>query len=149
MTGRTGSSGRHVAVGDVSVTDDDVVDADPAAVRREIVSAVLTLAIAISVIGFVFGVGVVSAGGSVPQACLMSMLVFTGASQFSAVSVVASGGTTGAALGGAMLLAARNMVYGLALSRILGPRFIGGSLPSRVVAAQITIDETTAMATAQ
>ena len=70
-------------------------------------------------IGFVFGVGAVAAGSSVAQAVAMSLLVFTGASQFSAVSVIAAGGTTSAALGGALLLAARNTVYGLAMSRVV------------------------------
>lgn len=127
------------------MTASDVADdANPAANRREILSAVVTMSAAVAVIGFVFGVGAVSAGATVLQACVMSLLVFTGASQFSAVSVVASGGTTGAALGGAMVLAARNTVYGLAMSR-----YIGGSLPRRLVAAQFTIDETTAMAMAQ
>lgn len=112
--------------------------------RREILLAAVTLASAVGVIAFVFGVGAVAAGGSVPQVVLMSLLVFTGASQFSAVSVVASGGSTGAALGGAMVLAARNTVYGLAMSRV-----ITGSLPKRLLAAQFTIDETTAMAATQ
>jgi 4-azaleucine resistance transporter AzlC len=112
--------------------------------RRSIRTAVVTLAAAVGVIGFVFGVGAVSAGGSVEQTVLMSLLVFTGASQFSAVSVVASGGSTTAAVGGAMLLAARNMVYGLAVSR-----FVTGSLPTRLLAAHITLDETTAMAAGQ
>ena len=108
------------------------------------VTASATLGAVVGVFGVAFGVGAVSAGGSVAQACAMSLLVFTGASQFSAVSVIAAGGTTAAALGGAMLLAARNGVYGLAMSRILG-----GSLAARLVAAQLTIDESTAMATAQ
>jgi 4-azaleucine resistance transporter AzlC len=112
--------------------------------RRDVVVAGLTLGAVVSVFGLAFGVGAVSAGGSVAQTCVMSLLVFTGASQFSAVSVVAGGGTTGAALGGAMLLAARNGVYGLTVSRI-----IGGSLAKRLLAAHLIIDESTAMATAQ
>lgn len=96
------------------------------------------------VFGIAFGVGAVAAGGSVAQACVMSLLVFTGASQFTAVSVVASGGSLGWALGGALLLAARNAVYGLAMSRV-----ITGSLAVRMAAAHLTIDESTAMATAQ
>ena len=108
------------------------------------VSASITLGAAVGVFGFVFGVGAVAAGGSVAQACVTSLLVFTGASQFSAVSVVALGGTTSAALGGAMVLAARNAVYGLAMSRV-----ISGSLAHRALAAQLTIDESTAMASAQ
>lgn len=107
-------------------------------------AASVTLGAVVGVFGVVFGVGAVAAGGSVLQACAMSLLVFTGASQFTAVSVVDSGGTTGSALGSAMLLAARNGVYGLTMARHLR-----GGLGRRLIAAQITIDESTAMATAQ
>ena len=122
------------------------VELDPAdrVALRQVAAASLTLGAAVGVFGITFGVGAVAAGGSVAQACVMSLLVFTGASQLTAVSVVAVGGSTGAALGSAMLLAARNGVYGLAMSRILP-----GSLPRRLVAAQLVIDESTAMATAQ
>ena len=58
----------------------------------DVATASLTLGAAVGVFGLVFGVGAVAAGGSVVQACVMSLLVFTGASQFSAVSVVAAGG---------------------------------------------------------
>jgi 4-azaleucine resistance transporter AzlC len=115
-----------------------------AAERREIATAALTLGAAVGLFGVVFGVGTVSAGGTVLQACVMSLLVFTGASQFSFVSEVGAGSTGASALGGAVLLAARNTVYGLAMSRL-----IGGSLGRRMVAAHLTIDESTAMATAQ
>jgi 4-azaleucine resistance transporter AzlC len=112
--------------------------------RGAVTGAGITLGIAVGIIGLSFGVGAVAAGASVWQACAMSLLVFTGASQLSAVSVIAAGGSLGAALGGAVLLAARNGVYGLAMSGVLG-----GSLAKRLVAAQITIDESTAMAAAQ
>lgn len=107
-------------------------------------TASVTLGAVVGVFGVVFGVGAVAAGASVAQACVMSLVVFTGASQFSAASVIAEGGSTAAALGGAMLLAARNGVYGLTMSRHLA-----GPLPRRLLAAQLTIDESTAMATAQ
>ncbi|MBU3717026.1 MAG: branched-chain amino acid ABC transporter permease [Actinobacteria bacterium] len=106
--------------------------------------ACLTLSAAVGVFGVSFGVASVSAGSSVLQTCAISLLVFTGASQFSAVSVIGSGGSFGSALGGALLLAARNGVYGLAMSRR-----IEGSLGLRMLAAQMTIDETTAMSVAQ
>lgn len=112
--------------------------------QRTVVVASATLGAAIGVFGVAFGVGAVAVGASVLQACALSLLVFTGASQFSAVSVLASGGSTATAFGSAMLLSARNTVYGLTMSRI-----ISGSLPSRLVAAQLVIDESTAMATAQ
>jgi len=112
--------------------------------QRSVVSAGLVLAAAVGVFGIAFGAGAVSAGASVWQACVMSLAVFTGASQFSAISVIAAGGGTVAALGGATLLAARNGVYALAMSRVL-PR---GRLATRLIAAQVTIDESTAMASA-
>jgi 4-azaleucine resistance transporter AzlC len=118
--------------------------ADLDAATRSVVVASATLGAVVGVFGIVFGVGAVSAGGSVMQACAMSLLVFTGASQFTAVSVIDGGGTTGSALSGAMLLAARNGVYGLTMSRHLS-----GGVGRRLIAAQITIDESTAMATAQ
>ncbi|MEO7371536.1 MAG: AzlC family ABC transporter permease [Ilumatobacteraceae bacterium] len=111
---------------------------------RPVITATTTLALAVGVFGISFGVGAVSAGASVAQACVISLLVFTGASQFSAVSVIGAGGTTGSALGGALLLAARNGVYGLTMARRLD-----GSVGRRLVAAQLTIDESTAMAAAQ
>lgn len=111
---------------------------------RPVVSAGLTLGAAVGVFGLSFGVGAVSAGASVAQTCALSLLVFTGASQFSAVSVLGAGGSPAAAMGGALLLAARNTAYGLALA----PR-LRGSLGRRLLAAQLTIDETTAMTVAQ
>ncbi|MFM2078686.1 MAG: hypothetical protein RJA49_2576, partial [Actinomycetota bacterium] len=111
---------------------------------RQVISACITLGFAVGVFAISFGVSAVSAGATVAQACAMSLLVFTGASQFSAVSVLGSGGTPAAAFGGAALLAARNGVYGLAIAPHLE-----GSLGKRLLAAQLTIDESTAMAVAQ
>jgi 4-azaleucine resistance transporter AzlC len=102
------------------------------------------LGTAVGVFGVSFGVGAVSAGATVAQACVMSLLVFTGASQFSAVSVIGAGGSTASALSGALVLAARNGVYGLTMGRR-----IGGRLGTRLIASQILIDETTAMSMAQ
>ncbi len=111
---------------------------------RQVMAACVTLGVAVGVFAISFGVAAVVAGASVPQACAMSLLVFTGASQFSAVSVLASGGTAASAFGGAALLSARNGVYGLAMSRHLE-----GSLGKKLLAAQLVIDESTAMAVAQ
>jgi 4-azaleucine resistance transporter AzlC len=111
---------------------------------RPVLTASLTLALAVGVFAVSFGVGAVSAGASVAQTCAMSLLVFTGASQFSAVSVIGAGGSTASALSGSLLLAARNGVYGLTMSRRLD-----GPLGRRLVAAQLTTDESTAMSAAQ
>ena len=111
---------------------------------RPVVAASVTLGFAVGVFAVSFGVAAVAAGASTAQACVMSLLAFTGASQFSAVSVIAGGGSTGSALSGALLLGARNGVFGLAMSRRLT-----GRLPTRMLAAQLTIDESTAMSAAQ
>ena len=111
---------------------------------RPVVTTSVTLGFAVGVFAILFGVGAVGAGASTAQACAMSLLVFTGASQLSAVAVIAGGGSLGSALGGALVLAARNAVFGLTMSRRLT-----GRLPIRLIAAQLTIDESTAMATAQ
>ena len=111
---------------------------------RAVFAACVTLGFAVGVFAISFGVTSVSAGASVAQTCVMSLLVFTGATQFSAVSVFAAGGSSASAFGGAALLAARNGAYGLAMAPHLK-----GRLGTRLIAAQLTIDESTAMAAAQ
>ncbi len=103
------------------------------------------LGVAVGVFGASFGVLATTAGLTVAQACAMSLLVFTGASQFAVVGVIGTGGTLGSALGSALLLAARNAAYGVALA----PTMSGRSLGRRLLAAQLVIDESTAMAMAQ
>jgi 4-azaleucine resistance transporter AzlC len=103
------------------------------------------LGVAVGVFGLSFGVLATTAGLSVPQACVMSLVVFTGASQFAAVGVIAAGGSMASAFGSALLLAARNAAYGVALAPTLARR----SFRRRLLAAQLVIDETTAMSTAQ
>jgi branched chain amino acid efflux pump len=102
------------------------------------------IGLAVGVYGISFGVLAVAAGLSPAQACVMSMLVFTGASQFAFVGVLAAGGGALAAMGPAVVLALRNAAYGLALAPILH-----GRLRRRALAAQLVIDESTAMARAQ
>jgi predicted branched-subunit amino acid permease len=71
--------------------------------------------------------------------------MFTGGSQFALVLTLGAGGGWVPASGSAALLGLRNAFYGLRIADILGrPR--GGR---RLLAAQLTIDETTAMALGQ
>ena len=76
------------------------------------------LAAAVGIVGVTFGVLADAAGLSLAQVVVMSALVFTGASQFAAVSVVDTGGSGIAAVGPALLLAARNALYGPVVARI-------------------------------
>lgn len=116
---------------------------DPA--LRGVWVASVTLGAAVGVFAFSFGVTSVSAGASVLQTCAISAFVFTGASQFSLVSVIGAGGSAAAAYGGAALLAARNAVYGIALAPHLRPR----GVLRKLVTAHLVLDETTAMAMTQ
>ena len=102
------------------------------------------LAAACFLIGITFGVFADSSGLGLGQASVLSVFTFTGASQFALVSVAAGGGTSVAAVGGALLIGARNALYGPSIAPLLR----GGRVP-RAVAAHFVIDETTAMATAQ
>jgi predicted branched-subunit amino acid permease len=70
--------------------------------------------------------------------------MFTGASQFAFVGVLAGGGGPVAAAATALLLGSRNGLYGLHLSRLLGPR--GWRRP---LAAHLVIDESAGMAVRQ
>lgn len=104
----------------------------------------ILLSVATGVIGITFGVLAATAGFSLPQAVAMSALVFTGASQFAAATVINAGGTELAAVSSGLFLALRNALYGPSVVSVL-PRSLAGKLG----AAQFVIDETTAMATAQ
>jgi 4-azaleucine resistance transporter AzlC len=111
---------------------------------KAVVSASLALGLAVGLVAVSYGVLAVANGLSVAQTCAMSVLVFTGASQFAFVGVIATGGSAAAAVGSGLLLAARNGVYGLALAPVLQ-----GPFGRRLLAAQFVLDESTAMATAQ
>jgi 4-azaleucine resistance transporter AzlC len=112
--------------------------------RRTVVRDSLGVGLAVGVSGVTFGAAGTAAGLSVLQCCAMSLLVFTGASQFALVGVLGSGGSIAAGALSAVALGVRNTFYGIRLASMLHVR---GS--RRVAAAHIVIDETTAMATAQ
>ncbi|WP_291809070.1 AzlC family ABC transporter permease [Cellulomonas sp.] len=114
---------------------------DPvAAARRQAVS----VSVATGLYGVSFGALSVAAGLSVPQTMALSLLMFSGGSQFAFIGVVGAGGAVGAAVASAALLGARNGLYGAQLTPLL-------DLPWRwrLPAAHVTIDESTAVATAQ
>ena len=94
--------------------------------------------------GIAFGAGAVANGFSVLQSCLLSLLTFSGASQFAVVGVLGAGGTALSGIATASLLGFRNGLYGV----IMAPRLKVKGF-KRIVAAQVTIDESTAVALAQ
>ncbi|MGH8860319.1 MAG: AzlC family ABC transporter permease [Jatrophihabitantaceae bacterium] len=115
-----------------------------AATRQAVVRNCVGVGLAVGTYGFAFGAASVSAGLSVLQSCLLSLLAFTGGTQFAVVGVVAGGGGIAAALGSGLLLGSRNALYAMRLSPLLRVR---GA--RRLLAALGTIDESTAMAVGQ
>jgi predicted branched-subunit amino acid permease len=100
----------------------------------------LGVGIATGLYGTSFGAVAVGSGLSVAQTCVLSLVMFTGASQFALVGVLAGGGTPLASAMTALLLGSRNTLYGLRVGPLLGWRG-----PRRLAAAQLLIDESTAM----
>jgi predicted branched-subunit amino acid permease len=127
----------------------DVVDdaaAGDAAVRSARRDGI-AVGLATAAYGISFGALAVASGLDVWQACFLSLVMFTGGSQFALVGVVASGGVAagGSAVAAAALLGVRNVVYGMRMRPVVGER----GLLHRVAAAWLTIDESTAVALAQ
>ncbi len=100
----------------------------------------ITVGVATGAYGVSFGALGVAAGLDVAQTCAMSLLLFTGASQFALVGVIASGGAPLSGALTALLLGSRNTLYGLRLAPLLA-----WSGWRRAVAAHLLIDESTAM----
>lgn len=107
---------------------------------RPVVRDSLAVAIATGVYGVSFGAIGVAGGLDVWQTCALSLLAFTGASQFAFVGVVGSGGSPLFAAFSGLMLGTRNTLYGVRLAGLLP--WTGGR---RAAAAHLVIDESTAM----
>jgi predicted branched-subunit amino acid permease len=114
-------------------------DLDPQE-RAGIIRDSLGVGIATGAYGISFGAVSVAAGLSVAQTCALSLLMFTGASQFAMVGVLAAGGPPASGVLTALLLGTRNTLYGLRLAPLLAWRGW-----RRTAAAHLLIDESTAM----
>jgi predicted branched-subunit amino acid permease len=95
---------------------------DPDARRRKAIRASVTLGVAVGTYGVAFGAASVAAGMTVLQTCLLSLLAFTGGSQFAVVGIVAGGGSPAAALTSGLLLGSRNTLYAMRLAPLLRVR---------------------------
>ena len=112
--------------------------------NRATVTTSLSVSFTVGLYGTAFGAAGVAAGFSILQTCLLSLLTFSGASQFAVVGVLGAGGSAISGIATASLLGIRNGLYGLRMAPILKVRGF-----KRVVAAQITIDESTGVAIGQ
>ena len=108
--------------------------------RSGIVRDGLAVGVATGAYGVGFGAVAVSSGLTVAQTCVLSLLMFTGASQFALAGVVAAGGAPLSGAATALLLGTRNTLYGLRMAPLL--KWRGWR---RLTAAHVLIDESTAM----
>lgn len=104
----------------------------------------LSVAIATAAYGISFGALSVASGLDVWQTCALSLLMFSGGSQFALVGVVAGGGAPATAIASAAILGVRNTLYGLSVRP-----WLGAHGATRLPAAILTIDESTAVGLAQ
>lgn len=117
----------------------------PVGERRLVVRESLSVGVATGAYGVSFGALAVAAGLNVWQAMALSLLMFTGGSQFAFVGIVANGlQAAPAAIAASTLLGIRNGLYALELTQLLRPRGL-----RRLGAAHLTIDESTAVAVSQ
>lgn len=107
----------------------------------------ISVGIAVAAYGVSFGALSVAAGLDVLQTCFLSLVLFSGGSQFALIGIIASGGVAASipAITSSTFLALRNGIYAIRVVSVLGP------LPwwKKIFAAHLTIDESTAVALAQ
>jgi len=113
-------------------------------VNRATVTQSLSVSFTVGLYGVAFGAASIAAGFSMLQTCLLSLLTFSGASQFAVVGVIGAGGSALSAITTASLLGIRNMLYAMRMAPILKVRGF-----TKIIAAEVTIDESTGVAIGQ
>ena len=113
-------------------------------VNRATATQSLSVSFTVGLYGTAFGAASIAAGFSILETCLLSLLTFSGASQFAIVGVMGAGGSAISGIATASLLGIRNGLYGLRMAPLLKVRGF-----KRVIAAQVTIDESTGVAIGQ
>ena len=104
----------------------------------KVTGVAVSVGIATGIYGISFGALSITAGFDVWQTIALSVLMFSGGSQFAFVAVGMSDLTT--AITSAWLVGIRNGFYALSIAGTIGPRGF-----RRIIAAQLTIDESTAV----
>ncbi|MFE7644508.1 AzlC family ABC transporter permease [Streptomyces phaeoluteigriseus] len=114
------------------------------AAQRALVRDSSLVWLASGVVGVSFGAISVAGGLPVWVPVAMSVLVYAGSAQFSAVGVLLAGGGPFAAAATGLLLNTRTAAFGLAVADLLGP-----GRAARFLGAHLVTDETVAFALAQ
>jgi predicted branched-subunit amino acid permease len=104
----------------------------------------LSVSMATGLYGVSFGALSIASGLDFWQTMALSLLLFSGGSQFAFIGVIGGGGSGLAAMSASTLLGIRNGVYGMQMNVLLRPAGW-----RRLLAAQVTIDESAATASGQ
>src|SRR5579863_3410147 len=128
----------------MAAPNDYQADVLRAAAHRRIRNRALTIGVSVVPFGLSFGAVSVETHLNLAQVCLLSLVLFSGASQFALVSVISGGGSLFSAVGTALLLGTRNGLYAARINALLRPRGW-----RRLLMAEVTIDESTAMAVSE
>ena len=111
--------------------------------RSTVTRNAVSVGLATGLYGISFGALAVTNGFSFLQTQVLSLGLFSGASQFAVVGIMGAGGGVFAAVATSSLLGLRNGFYALSLANLLKLKKY-----KKIVGAQLTIDESTAMAVA-
>ncbi len=111
---------------------------------KRVLSTSVSVGVATGLYGISFGALASVAGLNLLSIMLLSLLMFSGGSQFAFIGVIAAGGAPISAITSAWLLGVRNGFYAMRLNSVLTPR---GFL--KVVSAQLSIDESNGVSAAQ
>lgn len=109
--------------------------------QTRIVTDAIGIGVGVASYGVSFGALGVSSGLDVLQTMALSLLMFTGASQFALVGVIAAGGSSAAAIVTAFFVGIRNFAYAVSMNDLLQIKGF-----KKLIAGHLTIDESTAMA---
>ncbi|WP_188988982.1 AzlC family ABC transporter permease [Saccharopolyspora thermophila] len=112
--------------------------------RDALVRDVLSMALAMAIVGASLGAIAVSRGVPLPMITLMGAVVFAGGSEFMAVGLITAGAAPLTAVLGGLMLNARHFPFGLAVGGLLDRGW-----PSRLVGSHLMVDESVAFALAQ
>lgn len=109
--------------------------------KSRILADAIGIGVGVASYGVSFGALGVSSGLDILQTMSLSLLMFTGASQFALIGVIAAGGTSVAAIVTAFFVGIRNFAYAVSMNDLLRVEGI-----KKFIAGHLTIDESTAMA---
>jgi predicted branched-subunit amino acid permease len=111
---------------------------------KRVLSTSISVGLATGLYGISFGALAAVAGLDLLSIMLLSILMFSGGSQFAFIGVIAAGGAPVAAITSSWLLGVRNGFYAIRLNGVLEPKGL-----VKLFAAQLSIDESNGVSVAQ